>query len=83
MDEEAQVISARAAEIGLDLVQLHGDAARSAFKDLPRQLDTIYVVHAGPNGSLQLQHRSLAEEFEHLNRYGQGPAHTCPVTMSA
>ena len=53
VDEDAEAIALRSSQADLDLVQLHGDTARSALPGLPRQLQVVYVAHAAEDGSLQ------------------------------
>jgi phosphoribosylanthranilate isomerase len=53
VDEDAATMCHKAAESGLDYVQLHGDAARSSLHDISEDLGVIYVMHAAPNGTVQ------------------------------
>lgn len=53
VDSSAEEISQRALQCDLDLVQLHGDPARQALIDLPKELQVIYVAQAAIDGSLQ------------------------------
>ena len=53
VDETAEAIAEVCEEVGIDIAQLHGDAARSAFESLPLDLRVIYVVHADSDGQVQ------------------------------
>ncbi|WPT18325.1 N-(5'-phosphoribosyl)anthranilate isomerase 1 [Picochlorum sp. SENEW3] len=53
VEETAEAIVETCEEVGIDIAQLHGDVARSAFASLPLDLQVIYVVHADSNGEVQ------------------------------
>lgn len=61
VDEDAGAITDICADVGIDIAQLHGDAARSAFEALPPDLSVIYVVHADSSGQVQT-------DVSHLSR---------------
>ena len=49
----AGTIADACSQAGLDIAQLHGDAARAAVWDLPDCLQVIYVMHVDASGCLQ------------------------------
>ena len=55
VDEDADAIAQCARQAGLDLVQLHGNGARSSLHSLPEELPAIYVLQATPEGAIQTQ----------------------------
>lgn len=61
VDEDAETIDSISREIGISTVQLHGDVARSSFKNLPERLRVIYVVHANSDGEIQTQIPDLVD----------------------
>ena len=55
VDENAAPMSRRAAAVGLDMVQLHGDGARAALHEISSDLGVVYVMHATPEGEVVTQ----------------------------
>lgn len=53
VDEDFADIVRSCKAAGIGIAQLHGKAARASLPDLPNWLQVIYVMHAGPDGSLQ------------------------------
>lgn len=59
VDEDARAITAACGAIGVELAQLHGDSARRMQPHL-RSVNTIYVLHATPEGEIQTALPSVA-----------------------
>ena len=50
VNEDAEAISGICKQTGLQTVQLHGTASRTALPQLPQDLQVIYVMHASSDG---------------------------------
>ena len=74
VNEDAEAITQICKQAGLQTVQLHGTASRTALPSLPQGLQVIYVMHASTDGE---PITVLPEEVQRLQkaavtRYFQG-----------
>eukprot|EP00798_Chlamydomonas_sp_ICE-L_P015830 gene15830-21954_t len=53
VDEDAETITRRCTECGIQMAQLHGDGARSSLAGLPDSLQVIWVCNATADGKIQ------------------------------
>jgi len=61
-DHTADEIQSIAKQVGLEVIQLHGENARQASENLPHHLTRLFVIHVQTNGTIEATDLSSLDE---------------------